>query len=107
MITLTEKAVQQVKTLLDQQGKPDYGLRVGISGGGCAGLSYKFDFDEKPAEKDKVIEQNGIKVFVDSKSYLFLNGMQIDYHSDLMSSGFVFNNPNAKSSCGCGTSFSV
>ncbi len=107
MITLTPQAVQQVKTLLDKQGNSAHGLRVGIAGGGCAGLSYKFTFDEKPVEGDKVIEQDGVKVFVDSKSYLFLNGMEIDYHSDLMSSGFTFNNPNAKSSCGCGTSFSV
>ncbi|MFO1518509.1 MAG: iron-sulfur cluster insertion protein ErpA [bacterium] len=107
MITLTENAVKQVKVLLEKQGQSGYGLRVGIAGGGCAGLSYKFSFDEKPAENDKVIEQDGVKVFVDTKSYLFLNGMQIDYHSDLMSSGFTFNNPNAKTSCGCGTSFSV
>ncbi len=107
MITLTTQAVQQVKNLLTQQGKSDYGLRVGISGGGCAGLSYQFSFDEKPTTDDKVIEQDGVKVFVDKKSYLFLNGMEIDYHSDLMSSGFKFNNPNAKSECGCGTSFSV
>ena len=107
MITLTPNAVNQVKTLLEKQGTPAYGLRVGISGGGCAGLSYKFSFDEKPEETDKVIEQDGVKVFVDVKSYLYLNEMEIDYHSDLMSSGFTFNNPNAKSSCGCGTSFSV
>lgn len=107
MITLTPNAVNQVKTLLEKQGTPAYGLRVGIFGGGCAGLSYKFSFDEKPEETDKVIEQDGVKVFVDVKSYLYLNGMEIDYHSDLMSSGFTFNNPNAKSSCGCGTSFSV
>lgn len=107
MITLTPHAVQQVKTLLEKQGNPGYGLRVGISGGGCAGLSYKFSFEEKPEESDKIVEQDGVKVFVDVKSYLYLNGMEIDYHSDLMSSGFTFNNPNAKSSCGCGTSFSV
>ncbi len=107
MITLTENAVKQVKTMLEQQGNVGYGLRVGIQGGGCAGLSYKFSFEEKPNDQDKVIEQDGVKVFVDTKSYLYLNGMQVDYHSDLMSSGFTFNNPNAKSACGCGTSFSV
>lgn len=107
MITLTQNAVQQVKSLLEKQGHPNFGLRVGISGGGCAGLSYKFSFEEKPEESDKVIEQDNVKVFVDVKSYLYLNGMEIDYHSDLMSSGFTFTNPNAKSSCGCGTSFSV
>ncbi len=107
MITLTPNAVNQVRSLLEKQGNPGYGLRVGISGGGCAGLSYKFDFEEKPQESDKIVEQDGVKVFVDVKSYLYLNGMEIDYHSDLMSSGFTFSNPNAKSSCGCGTSFSV
>ncbi len=107
MITLTPRAVEQVKTLLGQQNNPEHGLRVGIGGGGCAGLSYKFSFDAKAEESDKVIEQDGVKVFVDVKSYLYLNGMEIDYHSDLMSSGFTFSNPNAKSSCGCGTSFSV
>ncbi len=107
MITLTEKAIKHVHALLEQQGKQGYGLRVGIAGGGCAGLSYKFSFDEKPAEKDKVLEHEGVRIFVDPKSYLYLNGMEIDYHSDLMSSGFTFNNPNAKSACGCGTSFSV
>lgn len=107
MITLTQKAVQQVKTLLTQQNTLGYGLKVGIEGGGCAGLSYKFSFVEAPAEKDKTFEQEGVKIFVDPKSYLYLNGMEIDYHSDLMSSGFTFNNPNAKSACGCGTSFSV
>src|SRR3990167_8256873 len=106
MITLTETAVKQVKTLLTQQNQQGYGLRVGITGGGGAGLSYKFSFEEKPEEKDKIIEQDGVKVFIDPKSYLYLNGMQIDYHSDLMSSGFTFHNPNAKSACGCGTSFS-
>ena len=107
MITLTENAVKQVNTLLGQQGRPGYGLRVGVTGGGCAGLSYKFTFEEKPQENDKVLEHQGVKIFVDTRSYLFLNGMEIDYHSDLMSSGFTFNNPNAKSACGCGTSFSV
>lgn len=107
MVTLTEKAANQFKTLIKQEGKENYGLRVGIEGGGCAGLSYKFTFAEKPEEKDKVFEQDGIKIFVDIKSYLYLNGMEIDYHSDIMSSGFSFKNPNAKNSCGCGTSFSV
>jgi len=107
MITLTENAVKQVKNLMEQPGKQGHGLRVGVTGGGCAGLSYKFSLDEKPGEKDKIIEQDGIKVFIDSKSYLFINGLTIDYHADMMSSGFTFNNPNAKSSCGCGTSFSV
>lgn len=107
MITLTDSAMKKVKDLLLQQGNPNFGLRVGISGGGCAGLSYKFSFDEKPAENDKVLEYQGVKIFVDPRSYLYLNGLEIDYHSDLMSSGFTFNNPNAKSSCGCGTSFSV
>ena len=107
MITLTEKAVGHIKNLLQSQNKANYGLRVGVVGGGCAGLSYKFDFEENPKEQDQVVEQEGVKLFLDPKSYLFINGMTIDYHSDLMSSGFTFHNPNAKSACGCGTSFSV
>ncbi|MBF0491986.1 MAG: iron-sulfur cluster insertion protein ErpA [Deltaproteobacteria bacterium] len=107
MITLTEKAVNHVKKMLTEQNTPDSAVRVGVVGGGCAGLSYKFTFEEKATEEDQVVEQNGVKILLDPKSYLFLNGVTIDYHSDLMSSGFTFHNPNAKSSCGCGTSFSV
>ncbi len=107
MIQITEKAIQQAKTIQQNSNKQGYGLRVGIVGGGCSGLSYKLDFEEKPNETDRVLEFDGLQVFVDPKAYLYLNGIEIDYHSDMMSSSFTFKNPNAKTSCGCGTSFSV
>src|SRR5262249_37599625 len=107
MIQITDKAIQQAKHLMTTNQKEGCGLRVGIVGGGCSGLSYKMDFEEKPGEGDRVFEFNGLKVFVDPKAYLYLNNIVIDFHSDMMSSGFTFNNPNAKSTCGCGTSFSV
>lgn len=107
MITLTDKAVEQAKRIRLQNMKENCGLRIGISSGGCSGLSYKMDFEEVPAEHDKVLEFDGLKVFVDPKAYLYLNDIEIDFHSDMMSSSFVFNNPNAKTTCGCGTSFSI
>ena len=107
MITLTEKAVEQAKRIRIQNMKENCGLRIGISSGGCSGLSYKMDFEEVPGEHDKVLEFDGLKVFVDPKAYLYLNDIVIDFHSDMMSSSFVFNNPNAKTTCGCGTSFSI
>ncbi|HCU26081.1 MAG TPA: iron-sulfur cluster assembly accessory protein [Deltaproteobacteria bacterium] len=107
MIQLTEKAIQQAKTIMTANHKQGQGLRLGIVGGGCSGLSYKMDFEEKPQESDRVLEFDGLKVFIDPKAYLYLNNLTIDYHSDMMSSGFTFQNPSAKSTCGCGTSFSV
>ncbi|HEX5033318.1 MAG TPA: iron-sulfur cluster assembly accessory protein [bacterium] len=107
MIQLTDRAIEQAKQIASNNQKANFGLRIGITGGGCSGLSYKMDFEEKPGENDRVFEMNGLKIFVDPKAYLYLNNMTIDYHSDMMSSGFTFTNPNAKSTCGCGTSFSV
>ncbi len=107
MIQLTDNAIQKAKDLMVSNQKAGHGLRIGIAGGGCSGLSYKMDFEEKPGENDRVFEMNGLKIFVDPKAYLYLNNIVIDYHSDMMSSWFTFNNPNAKSTCGCGTSFSV
>jgi iron-sulfur cluster assembly protein len=107
MIQLTEKAIQQAKTIRASNNKESYGLRIGIVGGGCSGLSYKMDFEEAPQENDRVYEFEGLKVFIDPKSFLYLHNIQVDFHTDMMSSGFTFNNPQAKTSCGCGTSFSV
>ena len=107
MIQLTENAIEKAKNLMVSNNKVGCGLRIGISGGGCSGLSYKMDFEEKPGEGDRVFEMGGLKIFVDPKAYLYLNNITIDFHSDMMSSGFTFNNPNAKTTCGCGTSFSV
>ena len=107
MLNLTERAIEQTKLIQVKNQKAGYGLRIGIAGGGCSGLSYKMDFEENPSENDKVMEFNGLKVFVDPKAYLYLGNVEIDFHSDMMSSGYTFKNPDAKTTCGCGTSFSV
>lgn len=107
MVTLTENAVRKIKEVQVAENKPGALLRVSVAGGGCSGLSYKLDFVEAQGEKDKVFEQGGVRVAVDPKSYLYLQGMELDYSGGLNGKGFVFNNPNAKKSCGCGSSFSA
>jgi len=104
MIEVTPKAVAKIKQALSAH-KLEGGLRLGVLGGGCSGLSYQFKFDQAPRSNDKVFEYDGVKVFVDPKSYLYLHGLTLDYQESLMQSGFVFENPNAKKSCGCGSSF--
>lgn len=114
MITLTERAAQEVRTILDQNApkddtgnpKPMY-LRVGVKGGGCSGFSYSLDLTENKSEMDETFEQHGITVVCDPKSQLYLEGAHIDFKDEVMGRGFVFSNPNATSSCGCGSSFSV
>jgi iron-sulfur cluster assembly protein len=106
MILLTEKAASEVKRLIEAQDLPDgVALRVGVKGGGCSGLSYSLNFDAKQNDTDKVIESNGVKIVVDSKSFLYLAGTILDYSDGLNGSGFVFDNPNASNTCGCGSSF--
>lgn len=107
MVKLTENAVNQIKQVQASEQKENFVLRVSVTGGGCSGLSYKLDFVPAPSEKDKVFEQNGVKVAVDQKSLLYVTGMELDYSGGLNGKGFVFNNPNAKKSCGCGSSFSA
>lgn len=107
MINLTEKAIAKIKDLMRQQQVETGGLRVGVIGGGCSGLSYRLDFETQARPHDKVEEVEGVKVFVDPKSYLYLNGMTLDFTDGLDGRGFVFVNPNAISTCGCGSSFSV
>ena len=108
MITLTPAATEEVKRLIDKEQKLNLGLRVGIKGGGCSGMSYVLSLDEaSPKQYDTVFEQDGIKVLIDAKSHLYLDGTTIDYKTSLMGGGFEFNNPNAKKSCGCGSSFSA
>lgn len=109
MITVTERAAQQLKQLLEKEQKPDVAIRMAVKGGGCSGLTYHLAFEENPPhpERDKVFEANGVKLVVDKKSYIYLNMTELDYASGLMGSGFRFNNPNAKKSCGCGVSFSA
>ena len=105
-ITLSPKAVKEVKRLLAEQPKQDAGLRVGVKGGGCSGLSYLLNFDVQK-EGDNVFEFEGARVFVDSKSLLYLAGLTLDFSDSLEGRGFKFVNPNASRTCGCGESFSV
>lgn len=107
IITLTESAVKEVKRLLDLQGITEGGLRLGVKGGGCSGLSYTLNFDEKIGPHDQVYDIEGIKVIVDAKSAIYLQGIQLDYYKDLMTGSFRFSNPNASKTCGCGESFSA
>lgn len=107
MITLTDNAIKQLQTIQASEGKAGQVLRVRVIAGGCSGMSYKLDFDSETSEKDKVFEVSGLKVAVDAKSFLFVKGMTLDYSSGLNGKGFEFQNPNAKKSCGCGTSFSA
>ncbi|MEK7250395.1 MAG: iron-sulfur cluster assembly accessory protein [Bacteroidota bacterium] len=107
-ITLTEKAANQVRKLKAENRIPDeHGLRLGVKGGGCSGMTYVLAFDESPKENDRILEQFGIQVFVDPKSLFFLSGTVLDFSDGLNGKGFVFNNPQATKSCGCGQSFGV
>tara|TARA_R110001592_G_scaffold236984_1_gene495723 strand:+ start:1906 stop:2232 length:327 start_codon:yes stop_codon:yes gene_type:complete len=105
-ITMTQPAQNKIKLLLKQRQTPDQYLRIGLQGGGCSGYMYKYEFTDQPEEKDKTFEFGDIKICIDIKSYLFLNGMEIDYEEDLLKSGLVFNAPTAKRTCGCGESVS-
>jgi iron-sulfur cluster assembly protein len=108
MITLTSAAAQEVKRLIEKEAKPNLGLRLGVKGGGCSGMTYVLAIDEAtPKPFDTVFEQDGVKVLVDAKSHLYLDGTTIDYKNGLVGGGFEFSNPLAKKSCGCGTSFST
>ena len=106
-IEITDKAVEEVRRMMDKEGVQAAGLRVGVKGGGCSGLSYNLTFESKARTGDKVFEREDVKLFCDLKSYIYLNGTVLDYDSGLMGKGFVFMNPNAKKSCGCGSSFST
>lgn len=109
MIQMTDKAVLEIKRILEKDSLAEGNfLRVMVVGGGCSGMSYKLGFDNQPiAAQDKTFEKDGVKVVCDSKSYLYLAGTELDFTDGLNGTGFVFNNPNAKRNCGCGSSFSV
>lgn len=108
MVNLSENAAKEVKRLMLQQNQPSLALRFGVKGGGCSGMTYFMNIEkDEPREVDDVIEQDGVKILVDKKSHLYVHGMTIDYESSLTGGGFKFENPNAKGSCGCGTSFTV
>ncbi len=107
-ISVTEKAAQAIRKQIDKRGTPDASLRVGIRGGGCSGFSYVIEFhDGPPKAKDRVFDQFGVRVVVDPKSLIYLNGTILDWEQTLMRQGFKFVNPNEKTSCGCGHSFTV
>jgi len=106
MIQISDTAAHKIRSLMAKQGIEEGGLRVGVKGGGCSGLSYTFAWERAARFGDQVFEgPEGAKIFVDKKSLLFLDGTVLDYDTNLLSKGFVFNNPNAKSTCGCGSSF--
>lgn len=107
MITLTPSAVGEIKRLMEAQNLPNMALRMGVKGGGCSGMTYTLNFETEVREQDQTLEIEGVKVVVDSKSLLYLDGTALDYVSGLNGSGFKFVNPNATRSCGCGSSFAV
>ena len=107
-VLVTDRAVKRIRIAMAKEGisPEEGGLRLGVMGGGCSGLSYSIKFDTRPRERDRVFEFDGVRVFVDPKSFLYLNGMTLDYEETLMRQGFNFVNPNSSRSCGCGSSFS-
>jgi len=107
-LQVTERAVKRIRAAMAKEGisLEDGGLRLGVTGGGCSGLSYAIKFDTHPRERDRIYEFGGVRVFVDPKSFLYLHGMTLDYEETLMRQGFNFINPNSTRSCGCGSSFS-
>jgi iron-sulfur cluster assembly protein len=107
MLTLTDTAVTKVREILDTQEPKPAGLRISVVGGGCSGFSYSMAFENSPGMLDKQYSYDGLKVFVDQASLLYLDGAEVDYVDSLEGSGFKFNNPNVKSTCGCGSSFSA
>jgi iron-sulfur cluster assembly protein len=107
MVNLTETAVSKVREILDTQEPKPAGLRISVVGGGCSGFSYSMAFENAPGMLDKTYSYDGLKVFVDQASMLYLDGAEVDYVESLEGSGFKFNNPQVKSTCGCGSSFSA
>jgi iron-sulfur cluster assembly protein len=106
LVTATEPAVKELRRLLENEPEAVTGVRMAVKGGGCSGLSYVLDFD-KQRDGDNVVEQDGIRFYMDKKSTIYLKGIQLDFREGLKGKGFVFQNPNASSTCGCGESFSV
>jgi iron-sulfur cluster assembly protein len=106
-IGLTDSAVERLKRLLGERNTPNAGLRIAVKGGGCSGLAYHMEWAEQAKERDKVFERDGVRVFVDPKSYLYLMGTELVFEDGLLASGFKLQNPNVKGACGCGDSFTV
>lgn len=106
-LKVSDAAVAKIRELLEEEGNPDYKLRVFVTGGGCSGFQYGFEFDENVAEDDLVVEKDGVTVVIDPMSAQYLAGAEIDYRESLEGSQFVVHNPNAVSTCGCGSSFTI
>jgi iron-sulfur cluster assembly protein len=104
MITLTPEAIAKVKSILDER-KEEMGLRIAVVGGGCSGFQYQMTLDKEPRTDDEILDMEGLKVYVDTRSLMYLNGTKVDYVDGQNGSGFKFDNPNAKASCGCGETF--
>src|SRR5262245_32068181 len=107
MFTVSEVAAKEITTLISQYNNPQLGLRVRVLAGGCSGYSYDLAFDDQVQTNDLVFDSNGVKVMIDDRSFKVLDGTQLDYVDTMLGRGFTFNNPNAKSTCGCGSSFNA
>ena len=107
VMTLTDRAAERIHAIMSRSEENVAGLRVGVSNGGCAGMEYTMDYISDPEPLDEVVEDKGVKIFIDAKAVLFLLGTEMDYQVDKLSSGFVFNNPNQTSACGCGESVAI
>jgi iron-sulfur cluster assembly accessory protein len=107
MFTVSEMAAKEIQTLINSYNNPQLALRVRVLAGGCSGYSYDLAFDDQVQENDMIFETNGVKVMIDDRSYKVLDGTQLDYVDTMLGRGFTFNNPNAKSTCGCGSSFNA
>ncbi|MCA9740402.1 MAG: iron-sulfur cluster insertion protein ErpA [Deferribacteres bacterium] len=107
MITVTDKAAGEIKRIITQENDAELKLRMGVQGGGCSGLSYFLTLEKDTTPNDRVLALNGVEVVIDSKSYMYLDGTELDFTDGLSGKGFTFNNPNAVRTCGCGSSFSA
>jgi iron-sulfur cluster assembly accessory protein len=107
LVSLTPKAIEMVKAAIEQEGLKDHGIRVGVVGGGCSGFQYSMDFENSQRDGDVVLEQDGLRLYVDPMSSMYLVGVTVDYVQGLQGAGFKFHNPNARNTCGCGSSFSA
>jgi iron-sulfur cluster assembly accessory protein len=106
-ISLTKKAAQKLSAVMEAEGKKGFGLRMKVITGGCSGMNYDMSFEQHKAEFDKVFDSEGMQIYCDLKSYLYLKGIKVDFSNDILNGGFKIVNPNAERTCGCGTSFSI
>ncbi|MEN8236592.1 MAG: iron-sulfur cluster assembly accessory protein [Pseudomonadota bacterium] len=107
ILTITAAAAEQIKLLLAKRTKPAAGVRISLKVKGCAGMAYKLEYTDAPQEGDEIVQQHGVKIFIDPKAVMFLLGTEMDYREEALQSGFTFLNPNEKGRCGCGESFHV